>query len=361
MAGRGCLITVQILSDQEGGGSTMEERTLPVALHSPLEVLKEQLQGISGIPAPQQVLILLDLSDPDRNSDRVIDHPGHCSLRDIGVRNNSVLSLHSLGIVGKRVARAGGECSGREEVVYTLNTLIPPNRADHCFNGVIFNISAKGPYEVVVRSIWIGGMLGRVKILARDRPWEEKFPDEQVSNGCHWWAYSEKVSRRGWAIVASRDCAPSWDKASEIELNPPVVILPYQRRGFYCHSELPDDLGVQYNTYSKDAVVCEDEHICVTAGLGHAGNRLFDDVNGWYRAYRGPCGAFSYTSCAKGWDIWNHKIFPPVFKSAAYTLISAPYQRRHWNRLITLPHFLIYHILEVSQLLAYVQFPIKAS
>ena len=348
MAGRGCVITVQILSDREGGGSTLEERTLPVALHSPLEVLKEQLQGISGIPAQQQVLILLDLSDPDRNSDRILDQPGGFSLRDIGIRNNSVLSLHSLGVVMCRQSGADASCRGKGEVIHTLNTLIPPNRADHCFNGVIFNVSAKGPYEVVIRSIWLGGMLGRIKILARDRPWEEKFPDEQVSNSGHWWAYSEKVSRRGWETVADIECAPSWDRALEIILDPPVVLLPYQRRAFYCHSELPDDLGVQYNTYSKDAVVCEDEHICVTAGLGHAGNRLFDDINGWYRAYRGPCGAFSYTSRAKGWDIWNHRIFPSAFKSAAYTLISATYQKGHWNRLVTIPHFLVYHILEVS-------------
>jgi hypothetical protein len=54
------------------GVAEMEEMVLPVALHSPLEVLKEQMQDITNILMTDQVLILCDLNDPERNNDRLL-------------------------------------------------------------------------------------------------------------------------------------------------------------------------------------------------------------------------------------------------------------------------------------------------
>ena len=53
MSGRGCTITVKVLggsSDNDG----IEELRLPVALHSPLEILKAQLEDIVGITFENQ-------------------------------------------------------------------------------------------------------------------------------------------------------------------------------------------------------------------------------------------------------------------------------------------------------------------
>ena len=139
--------------------------------------------------------------------------------------------------------------------------------------------------------------------------------------------------------------------------NQPVTLLPHQRRGLYCHSSLPDDLGIQYQSYqSKDTVVAENEvscttflpslkyypndvkrsfvslpfytknhthipyllflhlsiythlflttsispsvtasqHITLLAGLGHTGFQPFDERHGWYRAWRGLSGSVGY-------------------------------------------------------------------
>jgi hypothetical protein len=102
-------------------------------------------------------------------------------------------------------------------------------------------------------------------------------------------------------------------------LDRPLVLLPHSRRGFYCHSGLPDDLGIdlflyrsmdidlsinltillciyvlciyelgiQYQTVNKNQVVAEDKVLAVYPGLGHTGSDPFDQVNGWYKSYRG--------------------------------------------------------------------------
>jgi hypothetical protein len=51
MAGRGCTITVRLLSND----SQSEVISLPVALHSPLDVLKDLLSQQSDIPPNNQV------------------------------------------------------------------------------------------------------------------------------------------------------------------------------------------------------------------------------------------------------------------------------------------------------------------
>jgi hypothetical protein len=39
-----------------------------------------------------------------------------------------------------------------------------------------------------------------------------------------------------------------------------VTLLPHQQRGLYCHSSLPDDLGIQYQSYqSKESIVAANE------------------------------------------------------------------------------------------------------
>ena len=41
-------------------------------------------------------------------------------------------------------------------------------------------------------------------------------------------------------------------------------MLPHTRRGFYCHSGLPDDLGIQYQSYpTKDTVVAQVINFCI--------------------------------------------------------------------------------------------------
>ena len=165
MAGRGCTIQIKVI-----GQSGVNEISLPVALHSPLEVLKEQLQTLTNIPMADQVIILCNLSDPERNSDVLLNGRDHLSLRDCGIRNGSYLTLHPLGMTAeKRLAQTtGGEEDNSKAAQqqlgakYTLQTPISAAQADHSYNGVVFDVVAKGPFEVSITSIAVGGMLGHV-------------------------------------------------------------------------------------------------------------------------------------------------------------------------------------------------------
>ena len=178
MSGRGCTVCITILggTDSAGSGSSKnEELSLPVALHSPLSVLKEQLEELTGIPIADQVVILCDLSDVERNNDKLLEGRDYMSLRDCGIKNGAVMTLHALGLSAERYAaerkskmtkvvkEVDEEASVRDEdKKRTLETKITAARADHSYNGVLFDIKCNGPFEVDLLSVSVGGMLGRV-------------------------------------------------------------------------------------------------------------------------------------------------------------------------------------------------------
>lgn len=327
MAGRGCTIVIKVLGGSTGNGQT-EDLSLPVALHSPLSVLKDQLESTVGIPVRDQVLILCDLTDPERNSDVLLFGRDFLPLRDCGIRNGSVLTLHALGMSAEQKQKMTQESlaaenskaqAGEEVEIFTLDTAITAAQANHSYNGVIFDVACLGPYEVNVTSVCVAGMLNRVRIFARDKPWEEDKPTDRPSP--HWWAHREGVSREGWTLVADKVCRPSWDKPVEIKLDTPIRILPHSARGFYCHSGLPDDLGIQYQSYQRHSVVAEDQYVAILPGLGHTGSEPFDEVHGWYRAFRGLAGSIRYTAKWKGWSPFNHSEFPPALKKGVKALL----------------------------------------
>jgi hypothetical protein len=56
----------------------------------------------------------------------------------------------------------------------------------------------------------------------------------------------------------------------KIRLQTPIRILPRQKRAIYIHSGLPEDLGIQYQSYPRsDSIVMENEHMVVFPGVGH--------------------------------------------------------------------------------------------
>lgn len=66
----------------------------------------------------------------------------------------------------------------------------------------------------------------------------------------------------------------SWDTPSEIFFDEKVKLLPRHRKAFYVHSGLPDDLGIQYQSYQEDDIVAENEHMLLLPGLGHTVRRI---------------------------------------------------------------------------------------
>ena len=55
----------------------------------------------------------------------------------------------------------------------------------------------------------------------------------------------------------------------KIVFDTPITLLPHERKGLYCHSGLQDDLGIQYQSYSRSDSIAEDERVVLHPGLGH--------------------------------------------------------------------------------------------
>ena len=126
----------------------------------------------------------------------LIHYVDYMALREMNIKNNSVLTLHALGMsaelkqkmmkeaMKKKAAAQALEMSNivmKEEMrKRTLNTKITAAMANHSYNGIIFDVQCNGPYELNLMSISIGGMLGRVRIFARDRPWEQDKPTQRL-------------------------------------------------------------------------------------------------------------------------------------------------------------------------------------
>ena len=344
MSGRGITVVVQVLhassvKDRADGTDGVdddisEEISLNVALHTPLSVFKHRLEEISGIFANDQVLILCDLTDPNRNSDVHLNEDyNNLPLRDCRIRNGSVLTIHALGISAEKRAKLLKESDAQKEMrkaeqrrktegTAVLTTPVSAANADHSFNGIIFDIEARGAHEVEIYSLSVGGMLGTVRIFARDRPWRSDAPEPGATS---YWGHHPGVSRHGWTLVAEQVCRPAWDRATEIFFKSSFRLLPHSRHGFYIHSALPDDLGIQYQSCDPKSIVCEDSCITVHPGLGHCGNEPFDKVHGWYRHGRQPCGSIRYKARFKGWNKKEHNIFPKALRDAAKTMLAVYY------------------------------------
>jgi hypothetical protein len=127
-----------------------------------------------------------------------------------------------------------------------------------------------------------------------------------------------------------------------------VNILPHQTLGFYAHSNLPDDLGIQYQSYQRDSVVAENDHLRITPGVGHTGSTPFDEQHGWYRAYRGPAGSIGYSARAKGFNIFTFKLFPQATHRAVVTLLLINACLKNSVQLNKLHKYILYNILEYT-------------
>ena len=80
-----------------------------------------------------------------------------------------------------------------------LHTPVTSAQANHSFNGIIFDIRSKDAHEVEVLSISLGGMLGRIRIFARNCRWDKGVPKDGEDSF--------------WAItLASAQKAGSWSQ-----------------------------------------------------------------------------------------------------------------------------------------------------
>jgi hypothetical protein len=179
MAGRGITVSVEFEGVQFG---------LYVARHAPLYILTDELAEKTGVEPERQSLVLIDPED-ETDSQLLVDE--EMPLFTLGVRDGSRLLLTALeeapDFAGPRheaIPNPGVDADVELEAAAQLFTLEPPagspratapralntrpsvyrrrldtpiqpNRANHSFNGVMFDVKPKGPFEVMVSSLWV--------------------------------------------------------------------------------------------------------------------------------------------------------------------------------------------------------------
>ena len=203
----------------------------------------------------------------------------------------------------------------------TLDTLVQPRQADHSYNGVVFDVASNGHHELVVHSFMVGGMLGEVRVFAMEGPWHKGQFQQKVQR-CGWNNHNDVLDPEDWQQVACVRLAAAWDGTREVTLSQPVRIKPGSARGFYIHSGLPDDLGLQYQSFhSQEEPAAQDEFLTVVPGIGHTGSEPFENYHGWYRAIRGPCGAVRYDAILRTWTAPTHREFPLALRKLTSAVI----------------------------------------
>jgi hypothetical protein len=230
------------------------------------------LDSIPSFPSrqmlPQHQVLVLRHPSNDNLDIQLEGDDEELSLRECGVTNNSLLTLHSLytcapppphahaqlrspcrwvgssawgGLLLVLFLRSGPDTLTRKEEgsaeegaemngmpLYTLTTRLGPKEADHSYNGIIFDVESKAPYEVVVTAVWVAGMLGNVRAFVRDQPWSGH--DLRPKARQSMWGNRYIIEKEGWEQVADVQCSPSWDKCREIIFDEPLRLLPGQVR-----------------------------------------------------------------------------------------------------------------------------------
>jgi len=210
---------------------------------------------------------------------------------------------------------------------------VQPRGADHSFCGIMFDVQAKGPATVQITSVWVGGMLGPVSVYA-------------CLSGS--W-YGSTTSPKRWILVSDGFFGPSWNASTEIPLKTPVWIHPMQIRGFYIHSQLPGDRGIQYQScWKAQSSTCESTYVKVLPGVGHTSDKPFDGDYGWFRGPRTLAGAVSYAVYMSLWSPKVHKEFPEAFQSGLRLLLLC--HHRPGNFVHKLPKSVLFHIFTFMHL-----------
>ena len=234
-----------------------------------------------------------------------------------------------------------------EAVSCQLATRVPPldtNRGAHSFAGVVFDVHACSEREVMVTSVHIAGMLGLVRIYARGCTWHDDDEETERRTVFTGWGHHYELNPAGYELVHEEQLPPSWNAAREVRLQRPVRILPHHTRALYVHSNLPDDLGIQYQEYRGTEVVADDGCVRMLKGLGFTGEVPFDQRRGWYRQDRGPAGGLSYTAQPVYWSMAKHASFPVQLQQLVRTMLSVHAQPE--STLHVLPQHLLLHILQ---------------
>ena len=119
-----------------------------------------------------------------------------------------------------------------DQGTFVLRTPVRPSRANHTFNGIMFDVHNNGIEDVVVTHVVVGGEIGDYSIYHR--------PDG-IQAG-----YKEASD---WTVCAAGFAEPNWH-GTELPLQTPVVIQAGKIEALYIHSTADHDRSIAYQRYA---------------------------------------------------------------------------------------------------------------
>jgi len=167
-------------------------------------------------------------------------------------------------------------------------------RANHCYNGVAFNISVKEDAKnwVFITGFGVKGLLKEMSVF--------KLEGRDVND------YSKDKSQ--WILSHRNRYPSSYCKPAVLNLEDPVRIGPGQTCGFYIHSDCENDMGLQFRSCTG-GIVLEDSCIRVHSGWSHTSPIPFDLERGYMRKNRVLSGGIHYEKLPIRWRPNQHFLY----------------------------------------------------
>jgi len=189
-----------------------------------------------------------------------------------------------------------------------IDTPVPPHRANHSFNGVMFDIRANEPEDVEIVAFIVLAK-GQIKVYTSQNPWKTGNNNNAESD---WEVVGETLIKGGQTLTT-------------VKLQKPVLIKSSAQRGFYIHSGSRGDEGLNYQSYpSYSSKIASDVCLTLFPGQARCGVDPFKDHDrdtwSWWRSVRGLSGSVIYRSIKKKWCPKNHHEFPPGFRRTVVVL-----------------------------------------
>ena len=218
---------------------------------------------------------------------------------------------------------------------YTADTR---DHEDHTFCGVMFDLIAKDALPLdglIVRSLWIRGQLGPIRVYSTPNSFEHK-----------------RESPREWQTNYEGTHAPSQDDLVELPLTLPIELSPGGSCGIYVHSTRPDDLSIVYDN-QREEITHEDLYFRIMPGVAHLSPRPFAGHGGaWWASWRSHREFVGRVSVGLRFKLWNpcaavHSKFPEDFQKVVLTLLMGA--RRNDCALSMLQDDILYFILNMCR------------
>lgn len=203
----------------------------------------------------------------------------------------------------------------------SVSSFVAPLRANHAFNGIVFDIRNRGSVPVRVSGFWVSGCLGRVRIYGTKRYGES-------SQGLHtsaesWVELVNGVFPKSWTVPIAMVCRSDWD----------MLLEPGEQRGIYIHSASRATWGqrstggIRYHSvWSATEVAGRGEHLEILPGKGHTSPVPFDSsYHAAFRSQRSFAGRISYVVALPAWQPHRniHLQWPPQFRHGVLSLLLA--------------------------------------